>query len=275
MEALIKITENNGKKAVSARELYEGLGYNSAVWARWYKKNIVNNQFAIENEDWVGFNTMLNGNDTKDFILSIDFAKKLSMLARTEKGEQIRNYFIEVEKQSIERFAIPQSFSEALMLAAKQVEIIEQQQKALDESKSMLSLKESEIQLKEEIINHHLVEISHKDQELKVAAPKANIYDAHISSKETLTTSNIAMELGMSARRLNKLLEDRGVQRKVNGIWTLNAKYSNHNFAVLKPYVEVNQVTGETKTYYQMVWTAKGRIWIKENVERIKESVTI
>ena len=275
MEALIKITENNGKKAVSARELYEGLGYNSAVWARWYKKNIVNNQFAIENEDWVGFNTMLNGNDTKDFILSIDFAKKLSMLARTEKGEQIRNYFIEVEKQSIERFAIPQSFSEALMLAAKQVEIIEQQQKALDESKSMLSLKESEIQLKEEIINHHLVEISHKDQELKVAAPKANIYDAHISSKETLTTSNIAMELGMSARRLNKLLEDRGVQRKVNGIWTLNAKYSNHNFAVLKPYVEVNQVTGETKTYYQMVRTAKGRIWIKENVERIKESVTI
>ena len=275
MEALIKITENNGKKAVSARELYEGLGYNSAVWARWYKKNIVNNQFAIENEDWVGFNTMLNGNDTKDFILSIDFAKKLSMLARTEKGEQIRNYFIEVEKQSIERFAIPQSFSEALMLAAKQVEIIEQQQKALDESKSMLSLKESEIQLKEEIINHHLVEISHKEQELKVAAPKANIYDAHISSKETLTTSNIAMELGMSARRLNKLLEDRGVQRKVNGIWTLNAKYSNHNFAVLKPYVEVNQVTGETKTYYQMVWTAKGRIWIKENVERIKESVTI
>ena len=275
MEALIKITENNGKKSVSARELYEGLGYNSAVWARWYKKNIVNNQFAIENEDWVGFNTMLNGNDTKDFILSIDFAKKLSMLARTEKGEQIRNYFIEVEKQSIERFAIPQSFSEALMLAAKQVEIIEQQQKALDESKSMLSLKESEIQLKEEIINHHLVEISHKDQELKVAAPKANIYDAHISSKETLTTSNIAMELGMSARRLNKLLEDRGVQRKVNGIWTLNAKYSNHNFAVLKPYVEVNQVTGETKTYYQMVRTAKGRIWIKENVERIKESVTI
>ena len=275
MEALIKITENNGKKAVSARELYEGLGYNSAVWARWYKKNIVNNKFAIENEDWVGFNTMLNGNDTKDFILSIDFAKKLSMLARTEKGEQIRNYFIEVEKQSIERFAIPQSFSEALMLAAKQVEIIEQQQKALDESKSMLSLKESEIQLKEEIINHHLVEISHKDQELKVAAPKANIYDAHISSKETLTTSNIAMELGMSARRLNKLLEDRGVQRKVNGIWTLNAKYSNHNFAVLKPYIEVNQVTGESKTYYQMVWTAKGRIWIKENVERIKESVTI
>ena len=139
----------------------------------------------------------------------------------------------------------------------------------------MLSLKESEIQLKEEIINHHLVEISHKDQELKVATPKANIYDAHISSKETLTTSNIAMELGMSARRLNKLLEERGVQRKVNGIWTLNAKYSNHNFAVLKPYVEVNQVTGETKTYYQMVWTAKGRIWIKENVERIKESVTI
>lgn len=34
MEALITITENNGKKAVSARELYEVLGYNSTHWAK-------------------------------------------------------------------------------------------------------------------------------------------------------------------------------------------------------------------------------------------------
>lgn len=280
MEALIKITENNGKKVVSARDLYEGLGFKDNNFTKFCTRHIIKNEYAIQNADYqclVLLDEMPNGGvrEMTDYALTVDFAKKICMVARTEKGEQIRNYFIEVEKQSIERFAIPQSFSEALMLAAKQVEIIEQQQKALDESKSMLSLKESEIQLKEEIINHHLVEISHKDQELKVAAPKANIYDAHISSKETLTTSNIAMELGMSAKRLNKLLEDRGVQRKVNGIWTLNAKYSNHNFAVLKPYIEVNQVTGESKTYYQMVWTAKGRIWIKENVERIKESVTI
>jgi len=277
MEAIIKITENNGQKAVSARELHLFLE-SKQDFSNWMK-NRITKYGLIENEDYVVFNKIVEnlsgGRPTTEYALSIDAAKELSMVEGNSKGKTARKYFIECEKKTIERFAIPQSYSEALMLAANQAEVIEKQQIALNESKSMLSLKESEIQLKEEIINHHLVEISHKDQELKVAAPKANIYDAHISSKETLTTSNIAMELGMSAVKLNKLLETRGVQRKVNGIWTLTAKYAGHGFAVLKPYIEVNQTTGESKTYYQMVWTAKGRIWIKENVEKIKESVTV
>lgn len=42
---------------------------------------------------------MSNGNETKDFALTIDFAKRLAMMAKTEKGEQARKYFIECEKQ--------------------------------------------------------------------------------------------------------------------------------------------------------------------------------
>ncbi len=101
MKEIIKIQETDGKKAVSARELYENLGFNKAHWAKWYKKNILNNQFAIENEDWQGFTLSVNGNETKDFALSIDFAKKICMLARTDKGEEIRQYFIDVEKAAI------------------------------------------------------------------------------------------------------------------------------------------------------------------------------
>ena len=95
---LIKITENNGSNVVSARELYEFLGLNKAVWSRWYQKNIIGNEFAIENEDYQTLNMMLNGNETKDFALSIDFAKRISMMARTDKGEIARNYFIDCEK---------------------------------------------------------------------------------------------------------------------------------------------------------------------------------
>ena len=95
---LIKITEQNGKQVVSAKELYESLGFNKAVWKRWYQKNIEQNAFAIENEDWTGFNMMLNGNESKDFAITLEFAKRLAMLARTEKGESIRKYFIECER---------------------------------------------------------------------------------------------------------------------------------------------------------------------------------
>ncbi len=111
MNEIIKITEQNGRQAVSARELYERLGYNTAVWSRWYKKNIIQNPFAIENQDYVGFNIMLNGNQVQDFALSIDFAKRLSMMARTETGEQIRNYFIEVENRATK----PKSAAELLL----------------------------------------------------------------------------------------------------------------------------------------------------------------
>lgn len=69
MKAVITIKESSKRKAVSARELYEGLGYNPAHWAKWYKKNIEDNQFAIVNEDWVGFTLSVNGNETKDFVI--------------------------------------------------------------------------------------------------------------------------------------------------------------------------------------------------------------
>ena len=123
MKELIKITEQNGNQAVSARELYEFLGYNKAVWARWYQKNILENEFAFENIDYQTFNITLNGNETKDFALSIDFAKKLSMKANTAKGEEARQYFIECEKQLRSgKYALPTTYKEALQSLLEEVE---------------------------------------------------------------------------------------------------------------------------------------------------------
>lgn len=123
MEELIKITEYNGKKAVSARELYEKLGFASQHWASWYKKNITSNPSAVQNEDFVQL--PLSGR-TQDFALSIDFAKRLSMMARTKTGEQIRNYFIEVEK----RVNRPLSQAELLL---QQCQMLVEQEKRLSQ----------------------------------------------------------------------------------------------------------------------------------------------
>ncbi|MBD2752629.1 antA/AntB antirepressor family protein [Spirosoma validum] len=99
MTELISITTNEqGVSIVSARELFEFLGLDKTHWSRWSKKNIVDNPFASEGTDWTGFAIMANGNQTSDYAISIDFAKKLSMKAPTEKGEQVRQYFIEAEK---------------------------------------------------------------------------------------------------------------------------------------------------------------------------------
>lgn len=134
MNELIKITDQNGKKVVSARELYNKLGFDQSQWARWYKKNIIENEFAVENADYVPLDIMSSSNNgimTKDFALSIDFAKKLAMLARTEAGEKIRDYFIQVEKAA-NGFIIPQSLPEALRLAAELAEKAEYHKKQLE-----------------------------------------------------------------------------------------------------------------------------------------------
>lgn len=83
----------------TARKLYEFLEMDSKNYSRWYKQNIENNSFAMENEDYFPFviNEEWGGRASKDAKLTSDFAKKLSMTAKNEKGEQARDYFVTVE----------------------------------------------------------------------------------------------------------------------------------------------------------------------------------
>ena len=70
-------------------------------YARWCKKNIIENPFAVENEDYFYSAPMRSenkrGNFAQDFKLTANFAKKLSMQGKTERAEQAREYFIRVE----------------------------------------------------------------------------------------------------------------------------------------------------------------------------------
>lgn len=102
---LIKVTTNEeGKNLVSAKELYDGLGLNRSEWSRWYKRNIESNEFFKENVDWVGFVVTPNrgGKSIQDFAISLEFAKHIAMMARTEKSHTYRNYFIQCEKKLAE-----------------------------------------------------------------------------------------------------------------------------------------------------------------------------
>lgn len=78
----------------TARKLYEFLEMRSGDYARWCKKNIIENPFAIENEDYFHSAQMRSkqkrGNFAQDFKLTANFAKKLSMQGKTERAEQAR-----------------------------------------------------------------------------------------------------------------------------------------------------------------------------------------
>jgi anti-repressor protein len=134
MKELIPITEQNGKRAVSARELHKFLEATER-FSYWFDRQA---QYGfIEGVDYVGckeFNALAN-QELDDYALTIDCAKEISMLQRSEKGKQARQYFIEIEKAYISRFQLPQSYSEALRLAADQAEEIEKQNRLIEEQK--------------------------------------------------------------------------------------------------------------------------------------------
>ena len=88
----------------TASKLYAFLELLPSNFARWCKKNIVNNKFATENEDYFPFimqeerDKPKNPKPKTDYKLTSEFAKKLSMTGNTEKHEQARNYFIACEQ---------------------------------------------------------------------------------------------------------------------------------------------------------------------------------
>lgn len=140
MEELIKIKEENGKQAVSARELYKFLEATER-FSNWFERQL---QYGfVENQDFTSvksFTVVGNGAEkpVDDYALTIDCAKEISMIQRNEKGKIARQYFIEVEKRYMESmrenpFKVPATFREALLLAAEQQEKIEEQERLLKE----------------------------------------------------------------------------------------------------------------------------------------------
>lgn len=101
MNELIKITEQDGRRAVNARELHQKLG-NKRKFADWIKQRIEQYGF-VENQDFEVFHNFVKnsqgGRPTEEYALSMDMAKELCMVENNEQGRNIRRYFIECERQ--------------------------------------------------------------------------------------------------------------------------------------------------------------------------------
>lgn len=97
MEELIKITEHEGKEAVSARELHAYLEIGTR-FDNWIKR-----MFAYgfnENVDYISCPFLDSYNQiVTDYVITLDCAKEISMIQRSKKGKQARQYFIACEKK--------------------------------------------------------------------------------------------------------------------------------------------------------------------------------
>lgn len=120
---LIKITQDeNGNSVVSGRDLHEFLEVNTP-YKKWFDRMI---EYGFtENVDFISFGQKCpkpnGGRPQQDHALTLDMAKEISMIQRTDKGKQARQYFIEVEKEykkqiAESQFRLPTNLTEMTLM---------------------------------------------------------------------------------------------------------------------------------------------------------------
>lgn len=147
MNQLIKITQNeNHDQVVSARELHKVLGVKTR-FSLWWEQNT---SLLIENEDFtsVVLTTEVKNNGGvqlrkfQDYAVTADNAKHLAMQSQTKKSREIRDYFIQVEKEFKQQQQIPTTQRELAQLAlaaneetAQRMDVVESKLHDLEENK--------------------------------------------------------------------------------------------------------------------------------------------
>ena len=209
---LIPLTENDGVSAVMGRDLHKFLEVGKD-YSTWFKDMAEYGFVAGQDFSPISGNTSPAGGRPRiEHIVSLDMAKEISMIQRTDKGKQARQYFIECEKRANQTPAV-MSRLELLQLA-------------MESEKERLALEE-------------------KNQEL---TPKAEAYDSFIEATGKYNIGTVAKMFGKGQNWLFRELRNAGVLIGKGAM--KNTPYSQymHHFEVKASHFE--RSNGEQGTSY-------------------------
>lgn len=237
MKDLIKIGINeNQEPIVNGRDLHEALGVESN-YTTWF-----NRMCEYGFSEGIDYATCFpnlesekhGGQNKVNHILKLDMAKEIAMLQRTEKGKEVRQYFIQVEKDY--------NSPEKIMARALRIAEIK--------------------------INTLQLENAQSKQIIGELKPKADYTDTILKNKGLVTMTAIAKDYGMSANKLNEKLNKLGVQYKQSRQWFLYTKYQDKGYTHSET-VNYKHKDGRDDIAMNTKWTQKGRLFLynllKEN----------
>lgn len=234
---LINIKVEDDQQLVSARDLYNALEVKKRFSA-WKEQNFKDFE---EGTDFTGVpeGTPVKGGNGNvqyldDYAVTLDMAKELCMMSKTAKGKEIRQYFIQVEK----------NWNSPEMIIQRALEISNARVQKLQAKNKSLTL------------------------QLEESNKKASYLDVILGTPDLLATTQIAADYGFSARTFNQLLKEAGIQHKVNGQWILYKAYMGKGYVQSKSF-PFKDSKGHDRSKPSTYWTQKGRKFIydvlKEN----------
>lgn len=137
MNELLKVNYDNDRITLSARELHEFLGIGTQ-YTKWFDRMIEYGFY--ENVDYQAISQKrltAQGNETTyiDHEITLDMAKEIAMIQRSDKGKEVRQYFLELER----RWNSPEAvMNRALEYSRKQVKaLMEEKQGLIEENKEL------------------------------------------------------------------------------------------------------------------------------------------
>ena len=192
MTELIKITTNeSGNQVVSARELHKFLEVETRFndWiSRMMNYGFVENvdyQVLLKNE----YN-LSGGRPSTDYALTLDTAKEISMIQRSEKGKLARQYFIECEKRLRE---IVVSNQQPVLPLKNQLQL------------NILNSAGDENQVLHALLEYEKQYVKPLELENEAMKPKAEFYDIVADSTDTFTMNEVAKNVNIKGLGRNKM----------------------------------------------------------------------
>jgi len=184
----------------------------------------------VDSEDKTGSRITTSGQSREMTIINESGLYSLILKSKLPNARKFKRWVTSEVLPTIRKTGsytnVPQSFAQALRLAAD-----------LEEKNQLL------------------------EQQIAEYEPKISYLNMILSSTDTVATSQIAADYGMSAIALNKLLNELGVQHKVSGQWILYRKHMNQGYT--KSHTsEIPKADGGVKVVMNTKWTQKGRVFI-------------
>lgn len=147
--------------------------------------------------------------------------------------------------------------------------------RALTIAQATLSKREERLKQLETQTEQQQATIKIQTEEIKQAAPKVSYYDNHLQSVNTLTSTQVAKQIGMDAEKLHRKMKEIGILYKQSGQWILHAPYSTWGLHSTRTQTYTRS-DGSTGTSVYTVWTTKGVrfiIALYENEWNVKKAI--
>lgn len=226
---LIKISQaqigDSAVNAVNARDLHKVLEVKTA-FSHWIKRRL-EETMAEEGVDFIVAKNGIVENtlfQAVEYIISLDTAKEIAMLERSEIGKKVRKHFIECEKelQNQNKLTLPKTYKEALLELVRAEE---------EKERLLIQAKENE--------------------------PKVQCFNELMDSKNAISFANFSKIIGIGEIKLFAMCREAGI------LMSNNKPYQKHIDAEHFRVVEKTFNKGNYKTSYsQTLITPKGQAYL-------------